>query len=95
MNEVTFWGEMADAVEQKRNTATGLPAADKEAMDADIAAMRAAHAAAAGQVDPVDPSKPNRHVDWLTPDEYSQAATAAAAKITARRQECNQKYSRF
>lgn len=95
MAEVTLWGELADAVQRKRDTATGLSAEDLQAMDADIAAMRAAHAADARRVTPVDPAKPNRHIDWLTPEEYSQAATAASQKINAHRQECNRKYTGF
>lgn len=95
MKEVTFWSEMAVAVEHKLNAEPGLSAQDRADMDADIAAMRAAHAANAGRVEPVDPSKPNRHTDWLTPEEYSQAATAASARINSHRQMCNQKHTGF
>lgn len=91
----TFWSEMADAVEHKRNAATGLSAQDLADMDADIAAMRAAHAVNAGRVEPVDPAKPNRHTDWLTPEEYSVAASAASQAINAHRQMCNQKHTGF
>lgn len=95
MDEVSFWGEMADAVEQKRNSAQGLSAEQLADMDADIAAMRAAHAKSAPRVDPVDPSKPSRHTDWLTPEEYSVAATAASQKLNAHREDCNRRYSGF
>jgi len=95
VNQKTFWGEMANAVEQKRATAAGLTAGQLADMDADIAAMRAAHAVNAGQVEPVDPAQPNRHLDWLTPDEYSQAATAAGQALTAHRQMCNQRHTGF
>lgn len=94
VNEVTFWGEMANAVEQKRNGGT-YSASELADIDADLAAMRAAHAAQASRVQPVDPAKPNRHLDWLTPEEYSVAATAASQKLNAHRQECNRKYSGF
>jgi uncharacterized protein YdbL (DUF1318 family) len=95
MAEKSFWGEMASAVEQKRDGTSGLSAQQVSEMDADIAAMRAAHAAGSGQVQPVDPSRPNRHTDWLTPEEYSQAATRASATLTAHRQSCNDRHVRF
>jgi len=95
MAEKSFWGEMADAVERKRGGASGLSGEQQQEMDADIAAMRAAHAAQAGRVQPVDPAKPNRHTDWLTPEEYSQAATQTSATLNAHRQVCNDRYAGF
>ena len=95
MAEKSFWGEMANAVEQKRDGTAGLSPQQILEMDADIAAMRAAHAAGSGQVLAVDPSRPNRHTDWLAPEEYSQAATRASATLTAHRQYCNDRYVRF
>lgn len=95
MAEKSFWGEMANAVEEKRDAAPELSPEQVADMNADIAAMREAHAAGSGQVQPVDPSRPNRHTDWLTPDEYSQAATRASATLTAHRQSCNDRYARF
>lgn len=94
MNEVSFWGEMAVAVERKRDAGT-WSAEEMADINADIAAMRAAHAAGARQVEPVDPSRPSRHFDWLTPEEYSAAATAASQKLNSHREECNRKYARF
>jgi len=94
MNEVSFWGEMAVAVERKRDAGT-WSAEEIADINADIAAMRAAHAAGARQVEPVDPSRPSRHLDWLTPEEYSAAATAASQKLSSHREECNRKYARF
>jgi hypothetical protein len=95
MNEVSFWGEMADAVERKRQSAEGLGATELADMSADIAAMRAAHAANASRVEPVDTARPNRHTDWLSPEEYSAAATAAARKLDAHREDCNRKHAKF
>jgi hypothetical protein len=95
MKEKSFWSEMADAVEQKRDASTDLSAQQRADMDADLVAMRAAHAAGAGRVEPVDPAKPNRHTDWLTPEEYSLAATQASATINAHRQVCNDKHAKF
>ncbi|HEX6996754.1 MAG TPA: hypothetical protein VF322_01340 [Gammaproteobacteria bacterium] len=94
MNEISFWGEMAVAVERKRDTGTWT-AEELEQINADIAAMHAAHAAGANRVEPVDPARPNRHFDWLTPEEYSAAATATSQKLNAHRQECNRKYAHF
>jgi len=94
MNEVSFWGEMAVAVERKRDTGTWT-AEQLADIDADIAAMRAAHAAGANRVEPVDPARPNRHFDWLTPEEYSAAATATSQKLNAHREECNRKHAHF
>jgi len=94
MNEVSFWGEMAVAVERKR--ATGAWSAEQLAeIDADIAALHAAHASGANRVTPADPARPNRHFDWLTPEEYSAAATAASQKLNSHRQECNRKHAHF
>src|SRR5690606_16113325 len=91
VNQISFWSEMAAAVERKR--ASGSWTAEQLAeINADIAAMRAAHAAGANRVEPADPARPNRHLDWLTPDEYSAAATAASQKLNAHRQECNRKH---
>lgn len=95
MNEVSFWGEMATAVERKRDAGAGLSAAQVAEMNADIAAMRAAHAAGAGRVEAADPSRPNRHIDWLTPEEYSVAATAASQKLNSHREDCNRRHARF
>jgi len=94
VNEVSFWGEMAAAVERKRAAGTWTPEQLAE-IDADIAAMHAAHAAGANRVEPADPARPNRHLDWLTPEEYSAAATAASQKLNAHREECNRKHVRF
>ena len=94
MNEVSFWGEMAVAVERKRDTGTWSAEQIAE-INADIAAMYAAHHADARRVEPVDPARPNRHFDWLTPEEYSVAATATSQKLNAHREECNRKHARF
>ncbi|HEX6996278.1 MAG TPA: hypothetical protein VF339_19265 [Gammaproteobacteria bacterium] len=94
MNEMSFWGEMAVAVERKRDSGTWT-AEQLADINADIAAMRAAHAAGANRVEPVDPARPNRHFDWLTPEEYSAAATATSQKLNAHREECNRKYAHF
>lgn len=94
VNEISFWSEMAVAVEHKRDTGN-WSAAQLADIDADLAAMRAAHAAGANRVTPVDPASPNRHFDWLTPEEYSQAATATAQKLNAHQAECNRKHARF
>ncbi len=94
MREVSFWGEMAAAVERKRDMNTWSPEQLAE-LNADIAAMHAAHAADANRVTPADASRPDRHLDWLTPEEYSAAATAASQKLNAHRDECNRKHARF
>ena len=94
MNEVSFWGEMAVAVERKREAGT-WSAQQLAEIDADIAALHAAHAAGANRVAPADPARPNRHFDWLTPEEYSASATAASQKLNAHREECNRKHARF
>ena len=94
MDEVSFWGEMAVAVERKRDTGTWT-AEEIEQINADLAAMRRAHETGANRVEPVDPSRPNRHFDWLTPEEYSAAATATSQKLAAHRNECQRKHSGF
>lgn len=94
MNEISFWSEMAVAVERKRAAGTWT-AEELAQIDADIAAMHAAHSAGANRVEPADPSRPNRHFDWLTPEEYSLAATAASQKLNSHREECNRKHARF
>ena len=95
VNEVSFWGEMAVAVERKRDSTPNLTAQQRKEIEEDLAAMRKAHETQASRVEPVDPSRPNRHLDWLTPEEYSVAATAAAQKLNAHKQECDRKHVRF
>jgi len=95
VNEVSFWGEMAVAVERKRDSTPNLTAQQRKEIEEDLAAMRKAHQTQASRVEPVDPARPNRHLDWLTPEEYSAAATAAAQKLNAHKQECDRKHVRF
>lgn len=94
MDEVSFWSEMAVHVERKRDTGTWTPEQLAE-INADLAAMRAAHEKGARAVEPVDPARPNRHFDWLTPEEYSAAARATSERLNAHREECNRKYAHF
>jgi hypothetical protein len=89
-----LWKVLADAVEEKRDR-TGLSGQQRVDIDADIAALRAAHAAGARRVEPVDPARPERYNSWLTPEEYSVAATHASQTINEHTQECNRKYAKF
>lgn len=95
VNEISFWSEMAVAVERKRDSSPNLTAQQRKEIEEDLAAMRKAHETQSSRVEPVDPARPNRHLDWLTPEEYSVAATAAAQKINAHKQECDRKHVRF
>lgn len=90
-----LWKVLADAVEQKRDRSPGLTGQQRADIDADIAALRTAHAAGARRVEPVDPGNPDRYNTWLTPEEYSTAATYAAQAINAHTQECNRKHAKF
>lgn len=90
-----LWKVLADAVEEKRDRSPGLTGQQRADIDADIAAMRAAHVAGARRVEPVDPANPDRYNTWLTPQEYSTAATYASQAINDHRQACNQKYAKF
>jgi hypothetical protein len=89
-----LWKVLADAVEEKRDR-TGMAGQQRADVDADIAALRAAHVAGARRVEPVDPARPERYNSWLTPEEYSVAATYASQTINAHTQECNRKYAKF
>jgi hypothetical protein len=90
-----LWKVLADAVEAKRDRTPGLTAQQRIDIDADIAALRAAHAAGARRVEPVDPARPERYNSWLTPEEYSTAATYASQSINDHTQACNARHSRF
>jgi F0F1-type ATP synthase membrane subunit c/vacuolar-type H+-ATPase subunit K len=89
-----LWKVLADAVEEKRDR-TPLSPQQRNEIDADIAALRAAHAAGAARVAPVDPARPDRYNSWLAPEEYSVAATHASQSINAHTEACNAKYARF
>jgi hypothetical protein len=89
-----LWKVLADAVEEKRDR-TGLSGQQRADIDADIAALRAAHAAGARRVEPVDPAHPDRYNSWLTPEEYSVAATYASQSINEHTQACNRKHAKF
>jgi len=90
-----LWKRLGDAVETKRDSSPGLSAQQRTEIDQDIAALRAAHAAGAARVEPVDPARPSRYNDWLTPEEYSAAATQASQEINAHTQDCNAKHAKF
>lgn len=90
-----LWKRLGDAVEAKRDASPGLDAQQRTEIDQDIAALRAAHAAGAPRVAAVDPARPDRYNTWLTPQEYSVAATQASQEINAHRQDCNAKHARF
>jgi hypothetical protein len=90
-----LWKVLADTVEAKRDRSPGLTAQQRVDIDADIAALRAAHAAGARRVEPVDPARPERYNSWLTPEEYSAAAGYASQSINDHTQACNAKHSRF
>lgn len=90
-----LWKRLGDAVEAKRDASPGLSAQQRIEIDQDIAALRAAHAAGAPRVAVVDPARPDRYNTWLTPQEYSVAATQASQEINAHTQDCNAKHARF
>jgi hypothetical protein len=90
-----LWKVLADAVEEKRDRSPGLTAQQRVDIDADIAALRAAHVAGARRVEPVDPARPERYNSWLTPEEYSTAATGAMQSIDEHTKACNAKHARF
>ena len=90
-----LWKVLADAVEAKRDATPGLSSQQLVDINADIAALRAAHAAGAARVEPVDPARPSRYNDWLTPQEYSAAAGHANQSINEHREACHAKHSRF
>lgn len=90
-----LWKVLADSVEEKRDRSPGLTAQQRIDIDADIAALRAAHAAGARRVEPVDPARPQRYDSWLTPEEYSVAAGGAMQAINDHTQACNAKHSKF
>jgi hypothetical protein len=90
-----LWKVLADTVEAKRDRSPGLTAQQRIDIDADIAALRAAHVAGARRVEPVDPARPERYNSWLTPEEYSVAATGAMQSIDEHTKACNDKHSRF
>lgn len=90
-----LWKVLADAVEAKRDSTPGLSSQQLVDINADIAALRAAHAAGAARVEPVDPARPSRYNDWLTPQEYSAAAGYASQSINEHREACNAKYAHF
>lgn len=90
-----LWKVLGDAVEEKRDRTGGLTAQQRLDIDADIAALRAAHVAGTRRVEPVDPANPDRYNSWLTPEEYSVAATGAMQSIDEHTKACHAKHSRF
>jgi hypothetical protein len=90
-----LWKRLGDAVEAKRDASPGLSAQQRSEIDQDIAALRAAHAAGAPRVAVVDPARPDRYNTWLTPQEYSVAATQASQEINTHTQDCNAKHAKF
>lgn len=90
-----LWKVMADTIEQKRDSSTGLAPDQLNEINADIAALRRAHAAGAPRVEPVDPNRPDRYNTWLTGPEYSAAANKAITEVREHEEACMKKYSRF
>lgn len=90
-----LWKRLGDAVEAKRDASPGLSTQQQFEINQDIDALRAAHAAGAARVQPVDPARPDRYNTWLTPQEYSVAATQASQEINTHTQDCNAKHAKF
>jgi hypothetical protein len=90
-----LWKVLADTIEEKRDRTPGLTPQQLGEINADVAALRAAHAAGAPRVEATDPARPDRYNSWLTSPEFSVAAGRANQEVSAHEQACQAKYSRF